>query len=171
MNSVIIENKDNEDEVMQQFEDSIRFDELSGRYTVKLPWQQNVKKIPSNYRLSKSRLYNLVQRLRKIKRIKEYDNVIQMQMEASIIEKVDEPEKSKGMVFYLPHLAVMKNDHPTTKLRVVYDASEKSGKSSPSLNDLLHAGPSLLPEIAAILMKFRVFEVGIVADIEKAFLQ
>ena len=50
----------------------------------------------------------------------------------------------------------------------MYDASAKS--TGPSLNDCLHAGPSLTPLIFDILLRFRVHPIAIVADIEKAFL-
>ena len=75
------------------------------------------------------------------------------------------------MLHYLPHFAVSKNDSLTTDLRVVYDGSAKVSKDSPSLNDSLHTGPSLLPTIISMLIKFRIYSVGLVADIEKAFLQ
>ena len=39
-----------------------------------------------------------------------------------------------------------------------------------SLNDCLHIGPSLNPYLFDILLRFRVHEVALTADIEKAFL-
>ena len=53
-------------------------------------------------------------------------------------------------------------------MRVVYDASSKV--LGPSLNDCLHVGPSLNPLLLNILLRFRVYEVAVTADIEKAFL-
>ena len=53
-------------------------------------------------------------------------------------------------------------------MRVVYDASSKVFGSS--LNDCLHIGPSLNPLLFDILLRFRVYEVALTADIEKAFL-
>ena len=40
----------------------------------------------------------------------------------------------------------------------------------PSLNDCLHVGPSLNPFLLDILLRFRVHEVAVTVDIEKAFL-
>ena len=62
----------------------------------------------------------------------------------------------------------MKLDRDTTKVRVVYDASSKVFGSS--LNDCLHIGPSLNPYLFDILLRFRVHEVALTVDIEKAFL-
>ena len=42
--------------------------------------------------------------------------------------------------------------------------------NGPSLNDCLHAGPSLTSEIPDVLMRFRYHPVALVTDIEKAFL-
>ena len=40
----------------------------------------------------------------------------------------------------------------------------------PSLNDCLYVGPSLLPLLFDILLRFRLHRIALVADIEKAFL-
>ena len=48
------------------------------------------------------------------------------------------------------------------------DASAKS--TGPSLNDCLHAGPSLISDIPDVLMRFRYLQIALAADIEKAFL-
>ena len=74
-----------------------------------------------------------------------------------------------GKTHYLPHHPVIRRDKETTKLRVVDDASAKMN-GHPSLNDCLYSGPSLLPSIADVLMRFRFHKVALVADIEKAFL-
>ena len=89
-----------------------------------------------------------------------------------IIEKVESSKTSHpgpGKTNYLPHHPVISRDKETTKLRVVYDASAKMN-GNPSLNDCLYSGPSLLPSIADVLMRFRFHKVALVADIEKAFL-
>jgi len=51
---------------------------------------------------------------------------------------------------------------------VVFDASAKTPEG-PSLNDCMHAGPSLLPNLMDILLRFRLQRVGLISDIEKAF--
>ena len=72
---------------------------------------------------------------------------------------------------YLPHHAVINPHKPTTKLRVVYDASSKAKKGNKSLNDCLYRGPVMLKDLCGLLMRFRLHQIAVVADIEKAFLQ
>ena len=68
-----------------------------------------------------------------------------------------------------PHRAVLREEHNTTKTRVVFDASSKLEGSS--LNEQLHQGPCLLPLLFDILCWFRMNEVALVSDLCQAFLQ
>lgn len=63
----------------------------------------------------------------------------------------------------------MKHSKDTTKVRVVYDASARSGTGI-SLNDALLVGPKFHQRIIDILLRFRCYQTALVADIEKAFL-
>ncbi|GFX26893.1 integrase catalytic domain-containing protein [Trichonephila clavipes] len=86
----------------------------------------------------------------------------------NIIERVPEVELNNEC-HYLPHRPVIKLDSATTKIRPVFDASARE-KGKPSLNDCLYKGVNLIELIPDILDRFRIYPVGIVADIEKAFL-
>jgi hypothetical protein len=66
--------------------------------------------------------------------------------------------------------AVVRSDHNTTKLRVVYDSSAKTIDRPYSMNDCLEVGPNFMPQLIDILMKFRWHKIGLTVDIEKAFL-
>ena len=126
--------------------------------------------LPDNYKLSSSRLNSQLRKLRKEPEVlKEFDAVIQEQLQKGIIEKVASLEESDE-TYYIPHLAVIRRQAETTKLRVVYDASAREGAKGTSLNDCLHVGPSLNPLLFDILARFREKRTTLVADIEKAFL-
>ncbi|GFW65682.1 integrase catalytic domain-containing protein [Trichonephila clavipes] len=58
----------------------------------------------------------------------------------------------------------------TTKIRPVFVATAREG-NNPSLNDCLLKGPNLIELIPDILDRFRMYPIGLSADIEKAFLQ
>ena len=98
-----------------------------------------------------------------------YDQIIKDYLKNNITEEVNEYEVVIS-AHYLPH-AVIKLDRKTTKTRIVFDASAKSDKNEPSLNDILYSGPCLFPLIEDILLQFRLGRIAVVADIQQAFLQ
>ena len=107
----------------------------------------------------------------------EYDHIIQDQLSRGIIERMPEsqvtfghPQQIQSMVHYLPHHGVMRQDHTSTKLRIVYNGSARSTKNDRSLNDCLQVGPNFIPKLFNILIKFRSHPIAITSDIEKAFL-
>ena len=75
-------------------------------------------------------------------------------MSSGVVEKVIEQEEQGG-VHYIPHLAVIRKEATTTKLRVVYDASARENKGCTSFNDFLLKGPSLNSLLFDILLRFR----------------
>ncbi|XP_071171227.1 uncharacterized protein [Mytilus edulis] len=102
--------------------------------------------------------------------LEKYNSVIQDQLDKGIVEKVEE-HSTEGSKHYIPHHAVITPSKTTTKLRIVYDASAKPNNEVNSLNECLYRGPVLLRNLCGIFMRFRLNQVAIVADIEKAFLQ
>ncbi len=151
-------------------EGKIKFD--GKRYEISLPFKEGHPTIPDNYNVARSRLASLLNRLKSKPEVFErYNAVIQEQLEAGVVERVDENEdlKSPGEVPYIPHREIIREDRETTKLRVVYDASSKT-KGEVSLNDCLEPGPNLAPLIFDILLRFRTHKIALIGDIEKAFL-
>ena len=126
-----------ENDVSDHFASSVKMKD--GHYEVLLPWRECHDPLPTNYDLSRRRLAGLLRRLKQSPVIlREYNAIIQTQLERGIVEVVKEDGVSSGTVHYLPHHAVVHCDKDTTKVRVVYDASAKS--NGPSLNDCLHVG-------------------------------
>ena len=56
-------------------------------------------------------------------------------------------------------------------MRIVYDASARETRDSPSLNDCLYPGPPLQNKLWDVLLHQRGYPVVISGDIQKAFLQ
>ncbi|XP_064648760.1 uncharacterized protein LOC135500971 [Lineus longissimus] len=98
--------------------------------------------------------------------IRETYDRIKDQLFRDFVELVPDDNVKTG--HYLPHHPVAK-DSVTTPIRMVYDCSCKTG-ANPSLNDCLETGPPLLNDLASIMLRFRVHNIAISADIEKAFL-
>ena len=102
--------------------------------------------------------------------VRQYDSILQDQLNLGVIEKVKQ-EPTDGIRHYIPHHAVVNLSKPTTKIRVVYDASAKTKPENKSLNECLYRGLVMLQCLTGILLRFRLIKVAIIADIEKAFLQ
>ena len=155
---------------MDHFKGSVKKE--NGRYQVAWPWRDENCRLPDNYDLCIGRLKSLQKRLREDPELfRSYEEGIKNQLEKGMIEIVSEQTEKGDKLHYIPHRAVIKPENNTTKLRVMYDASAKTKKSNLSLNECLHRGPVILEDICGLLMKFRIKKIGIVADIEKAFLQ
>ena len=80
----------------------------------------------------------------------------------------DSTQFEGGKLHYLPHHPVVQLDKDTTKLMIVYDASAKV--DGPCLNDCLHTGPKFSQNIFDILLRFRLNQIALIGDVEKAFL-
>ena len=165
-----VKSYDSEDQrALERFKETLLFE--NGRYTVKWPWKEEVSDINENRGLAIGRLRSLVSRMQKQPGMMlKYDTIIQDQLEKGIIEKVNR-FKVDGMKHYIPHHVVITPQKATTKLRIVYDASARSKFGNKSLNECLYRGPVLLQNLCGILLRFRLYKIGIVSDIEKAFLQ
>ena len=72
----------------------------------------------------------------------------------------------------MPHRPVVREASTSTKSKMhpVFDASPP-GYNGVSLNDCLETAPSLIPNIAEILIRFRRHKLAMITDITKAFLQ
>ncbi|KAL3087919.1 hypothetical protein niasHT_029843 [Heterodera trifolii] len=82
-----------------------------------------------------------------------------------------ERDELNGVLHYLPHHFVERQDKQFTKIRVVFYASSKLRKEFPSLNECLNKGPNLYNDLAGILLRARLKPVLVTCDVEKAFLQ
>ena len=155
--------------VYELFEDEISFE--SGRYKVKLPCKPYHPMLPDNYQLCRKRLKGTFDRLcRDPTLLQEYDSIIREQEDRGIIERVaSSSDAIVGKTTYLPHHPVIRKDKSTTKVRIVYDASAKDSEGT-SLNKCLYTGPCLLKTVCEILTRFRLYQIALSADIEKAFL-
>jgi len=83
-----------------------------------------------------------------------------------------------GRVHYLPHHEVIRLDKETPKLRVVYNASARKGRTMPPLMtacmQVHHCSFTCMQVrhlfIYDILLSFRIYKIVIILDIENTFL-
>ena len=80
------------------------------------------------------------------KLLQDYNDISNEQLASNITKKLSEHESEKindiGIVHYLPHRPVIKEERETTKVRIVFDGSSKI--TGPSLNEFLFSGPLIL---------------------------
>ena len=167
--------EDHEKSTQQSFLETIKYDESNMRYEVQFPVKmEKLEVLPDNKHLCEIRLSSLIGKLNKagneVMR-QSYETVIKNQLKDGVIEEVRPDEVTNTAIHYLPHHGVIKNNSDSTSLRIVYDGSAKANRKSLSLNQCLLPGPSLVNNLAAVLMRFRMYPVALVADISKAFLQ
>ena len=140
-----------------------------GRYVVKLPWKDQHPLLYDNFILAKKRLESLLKRLRQNSSLlKQYSEIINEQLKNNLVEEVNDNLPTIGKTYYMPHKAAIREDHTTSKLRIVYDASSKL--KGPSLNDCLEARESKYTDLLGTLIRFSLYNIAVVADIEKVFL-
>ena len=82
----------------------------------------------------------------------------------------EDEEKKEVPHFYMPHHGIVKEASSTTRLRVVFNGSEKSS-SGVSLNDLLMTGPKVQDDLFDIVQRFRLHRIVMSADIAKMYRQ
>lgn len=156
-----------------------------GRCVVKLPFKQNLqasKSLGSSKQIALTRFLQTERSLRaKPDYAAQYITCLNEYIDLNHMEPV--PKSEENVMFrnrtnradsfshcYLPHHGVLKESSSTTKLRVVFDASQPTG-SGISLNDTLLTGPRLQDDLISILTRWRKFKIAITADIEKMYRQ
>ena len=82
--------------------------------------------------------------------MKKYDSLFKEQKDLGIIEEVSE-SPALGETHYIPYHLVIREDHSTTKSRIVFDASSKT--DGLSLNDCFYKGPQMTLLTSVTLLK------------------
>ena len=166
--------KEKEDnELVYTFEKQIT--KIGNRYQVSWPWKLSKYELASNYNLCENRLKSLVNQLSKDKDLfQKYDNIIKTQIKDRVVEVADSrreyKERDNVATHYLPHHFV-RGKNNSKKIRIVYEGCAKSHPKQKSLNECLHRGKNIIGNLCGVLLRFRMKVLGIIADIEKAYLQ
>lgn len=161
---------DASDPVLDDFNSSIQY--VQGRYKVKIPWKANKEQLMDNRQAAEKRLVSLERKLAQNPQLlADYDSALGRLESAGVVSEVPpEQVETADITYYMPHRPVVKPSSLTTKIRPVFDASAK-GPNGLSLNDVVHVGPSLLPSVQEVLLRFRRWRFGISGDIKQAFNQ
>ena len=138
-----------------------------GRYQVGLLWKGEERPDDNRNQALAVARHNLKRKLQDgTEDRKCYDEVLLA--EYSQLDAIEEEPEPDSPGYYMPHHAVFRKDASTTKTRVVFNASA-SQVGQKSLNDVLDQGPSPLPSLIGLLLRFRTKKIALQADIKKAF--
>jgi hypothetical protein len=143
---------------------------VGDRYEVALPWKQEKPPLENNLRQAQKRFHQLLNRLDRQPHVGElYNSAMDTMQKLGFVEPAPSPP-SGPTEFYLPHHPVIKATSKTTKCRPVF-AGNATDVNGVSLNDCLLTGPSLIPNLPDLLLRFRFCLYVVSSDITKAFLQ
>ncbi|CAB0040755.1 unnamed protein product [Trichogramma brassicae] len=152
-----------EEECENFFRSTHRRDE-TGRFVVCLPFTA-APAMPGAYAIAQQRFLALERRLLKNPELRQqYCKFMQDYEDLNHMRKAEQAQTS-GRTAYIPHHAVVGK-----KLRVVFNASQKANNGK-SLNDFLHVGGKLQPDIAEIILRWRLGRYAFTADIIKMYRQ
>ncbi|XP_075159324.1 uncharacterized protein LOC142232403 [Haematobia irritans] len=151
--------------------------DIDGRYVVRLPFK---KEFPETISLGSSRFISLGQYARMERNLSkdpqlqdQYNSVLHEYLSLDHMEETSSREicsQGKFFSFYLPHHAVVRPEHKSTKVRIVFNASRKS-KSGLSLNDVLYTGPTLQNDLISTILNWRKYKYVYCGDIQKMYRQ
>jgi len=142
----------------------------SGRFIVKLPFKDNFK-LGSSFEMARRRFFSLEKRLSQNEDLKnQYVEFLNEYEALGHMTRIENLPAIHTECYYMPHHAVLRSSSVTTKLRVVFDASAKSNNGI-SLNDMLMNGGVVQDDLVSIVLRFRLHEYVMTADIEKMYRQ
>ncbi|XP_059221362.1 uncharacterized protein LOC131995991 [Stomoxys calcitrans] len=166
-----------EDQFCEEFYSKTTSRSPDGRYVVRLPFKAEFS---DSLSLGSSRFLALAQYNRMESKLSddpelntEYNSVLNEYISLGHAEETSSQEINSGgkyNSFYLPHHAVVRPEHKSTKVRIVFNASRKS-KSGQSLNDVLHTGPTLQTDLTSVLLNWRKYRYVFCGDIQKMYRQ
>jgi hypothetical protein len=164
-----------ESEVSSEDQECVKFYQSTikrcddGRYEVRLPLKPNYQeKLGQSKSKAVAQFYKLEQKFNRNKQLaNDYKSFINEYLSLGHMMPGDSDFK---LNCYLPHHGVIRSESTTTKLRVVFNASEKTSTGL-SLNDVMYRGPNLQQDLQSLLIKWRQYRFAFTADLEKMFRQ
>jgi len=144
-----------------------------GHYELPIPFSKSPPQLSDNRIVAERRLELLRKKLiADPEKCSSYKQGIAEMVSKGYAEKVPEAERctqrADSVVWYLPHHSVTSSQKPD-KTRIVFDCAAKY--NGVSLNDVVLQGPDLTNRLTAVLMRFRIEPIAMMADIECMFHQ
>ncbi|XP_055600480.1 uncharacterized protein LOC129749527 [Uranotaenia lowii] len=142
-----------------------------GRYIVRLPLKEAAVNIGDNRNTARRRFYMIESRLQRNKELQiQYRDFMAEYETLGHMQRVADTAESDSSRYYQPHHPVIRETSSTTKVRVVFDASCKSATGK-SLNDVLMVGAVIQDDLRAIILRSRLHQIMLIADIKQMYRQ
>ena len=137
-----------------------------GHYVLPIPFKSQDRKLYDNLHMAEKRLVSLKRKLSRNEKLhREYAKGMEDLMSQGYA--VPDIARDDGKVWYLPHHPVVNPNKE--KIRIVFDcAAEYRGQS---LNNEVLQGPDLSNKLIGVLIRFRLYPVAFMADIQAMFHQ
>lgn len=139
-----------------------------GKYSVGLPFNENVNKLGKSRELTK--LYFLRQENNLMKNEDKYNHYREFIAEMIAMNHLEEDLNVGKADNFITHHIISRPSSTTTKHRVVFNASMKTSTGI-SLNDCLLSGPTIQQPIFTHLIHWRQHNIAIIGDIAKMYRQ
>ncbi|XP_029178506.1 uncharacterized protein LOC114946224 [Nylanderia fulva] len=145
--------------------------DIQGRFVVRLPLKRNISDFGDSRTFAQNALLRMERRFNSNPSLKSaYSDFLREYHDLDHMRIHNSSEKCHQREFFLPHRDVTRETSATTKLRVVFNGSQKTTLGF-SLNDVLHVGPKLQTDLSDILIRWRRHQYVFAADIEKMYRQ
>ena len=159
-----------EAKVEQHFKETHSYDEVTKRYTVRLPRIEDPPNLGESRTQALNRAKANERSLIRKEGLQPFQAVMQEYLTSDHAKEVTDQlhQPQPHQTYHMPVHSVVKTSSTTTTVRAVFDASAKTTNHI-SLNDTLAVGPTLHPTIDHILLRFRQYAIAISSDISKMY--
>lgn len=159
-----------EDKYCEDLYQTTTTQDTSGRYIVNLPLQiDKLKDLGNSFNTAYRCLLQLESRMQKDTNLyTQYKAFIREYIQLGHAHYIENFLSTDRHAYYMPHLAVIKPDSVTTKLRTVFNASAKTSTGI-SLNDIMYEGPNIYNNLFEVILRFRLYKYAFSCDIVKMF--
>ncbi|XP_046599168.1 uncharacterized protein LOC124295053 [Neodiprion lecontei] len=139
----------------------------SGRYVVRLPLKDNSVELGNSRNPAHQMLLRLEKRFGSDAKLKEAcSSFLREYRELGHMRRAINTPEDNSRVFYLSHHGVVRDSSSTTKLRVVFNGSQRTNLGL-SIDDNLLVGPKVQTDLADVLLRWRQYPVAFSSDIVK----
>lgn len=158
--------KSAEDREFERIMESEMIRDAEGNWETPLPFQKNRPALPNNRRQAMRRAEMLKGSLKRDPQKREhFINFMQNLFDKGFAEEAPAIPSHKEC-WYLPIFGVYHPRKPS-QIRVVFDSSARY--EGASLNQVLLPGPNLTNDLLGVLMRFRLGQIAVTADIQQMF--